>query len=88
MSARPHSADQLQSAVGAFAVTPSDSVDLAQVTRAIFVRGSATLVDMKVTMVDGSIVTLLGLATGVAHPLQVRRVWATSTTATGIVGLV
>lgn len=88
MTARPHSVGNLQSAVGAFAITPNDGVDLAQTARAIFVQGSATLVDLKVTMLDGTTVTLLGLASGVMHPIQVRRVWATGTTATNIIGLV
>lgn len=88
MSTRPHSVDNLQSAVGGFAITPDDDNDLAQITRAIFVQGDADLVDLKVTMVDGSVVTFLGLASGVAHPLQVRRVWENGTSAEGIVGLV
>lgn len=88
MTARPHAIDQLQSAVGAFAITPADGTDLAQVTRAIFFQGDTDLLDLKVTMVDGSVVTFLGLASGVVHPLQVRRVWATGTSAANIIGLV
>ena len=82
------SVGNLQSAVGAFAITPNDSADLAQTTRGIFLQGDTDLVDLRVTMVDGSPATFLGLATGVIHPLQVRRVFAANTTATGIIGLV
>jgi hypothetical protein len=88
MTARPHSADQLQSAVGAFDITPDDDEDLAEVTRAIFLGGDAELKDLKVDLVDGSTVIFFGIATGVVHPLQVRRVHDTNTTAENIVGLV
>ena len=86
-NARPHSANDLQSADGAFAITPDDGADLPFVTRAIFIKGNASLVDLAVVMVDGSEVTFAGLATGIAHPFQVKRVLATGTTATGIIGL-
>jgi hypothetical protein len=43
--------------------------------------------DVKVTFYDGTTVTLPALVAGVIHPVCVRRVWSTSTTATGIVGV-
>lgn len=62
-------------------VTPSDSVDLALgVTRAIMVGGDG---DVSVVYANGMTDTIFLLA-GVVHPVQVARVNATGTTATGI----
>jgi hypothetical protein len=69
----------------AAAVTPSDSTDLPSVTRGLYV---GVIGDVNVIFAadkDASTVVLTGLAAGVWHPIQVRRVLATSTTATGIV---
>ncbi|MBV7407493.1 hypothetical protein [Maritimibacter sp. DP1N21-5] len=67
----------------AFDIVPSDTEDLDRVPRAINVATSGRL---RVTMGDGSIVTLTVVA-GMAFPLRPVRVWATGTTATQIVGL-
>jgi hypothetical protein len=67
---------------GAFAVTPNDSTDLAEVTLSLYVSVSGAL---KATLYDGSVVTYANLTAG-RHPLRVKRVWATGTAATGIVG--
>lgn len=67
---------------GAFAITPNDATDLAEPTLSLYIGTAGTL---KVTMLDGSVVTYPALAAG-RHPLRVSRVWATGTTATGIVG--
>lgn len=67
---------------GAFAITTSDSTDLAEVTLNLYVSVAGAV---KLTMFDGSVVTYANLAAG-RHPLRVKRVWATGTTATGIVG--
>ncbi len=64
---------------GAVAVTPADT-DLAEITLALFVNVAGSL---KVTMMDGSIVTYANITAG-RHMLRVKRVWA-ATTATGIV---
>ena len=66
-----------------FAVTPSDTNDLLVLTRGLYVGVSG---DVKVTCMAGNVTTLVGLAAGVFHPIRVRRVWATGTTATNIVG--
>lgn len=68
----------------AFAIAPNDGVDLAQITRGIFVAGTG---DIKVTLAGGSTVTLANVAPGV-WPFQVKRVFATGTTASGLLGLV
>lgn len=71
-------------AVGGFAITTSDSTDLPARTRGLIVTAAG---DVKVTFYDGTTVTLPALVAGVIHPVCVRRVWSTSTTATGIVGV-
>lgn len=66
----------------AFAITPNDATDLAQQATGLWV---GVLGDIVVIMAsDGSSVTLKG-AQG-AIPIIVRRVLATGTTATDIVG--
>lgn len=66
---------------GAAAVTPNDSADLSEVTLNLYVGTGGTL---KVTMQDGTTPTYAAIAAG-RHPLRVKRVWATGTSATGIV---
>ena len=66
------------------AVSPSDSVDLTDNTRGLYVGVSG---DVKVNLELGATITLVGLAAGVIHPIKVRRVWATGTDATSIVAL-
>lgn len=68
----------------AVAVIPSDSIDLTDPTRAVYIGGAG---DLDVTMVSGQRVTFQSVMGGVAYPLRVARVWAAGTTATGIVGL-
>lgn len=65
------------------AVTPDDGQDLPQVSRGLNV---ATAGQVQVTTLSGTTGTLT-LAAGIAFPVRVRRVWATGTTATGIVAL-
>jgi hypothetical protein len=68
-------------AINAAAVTPSDTVDLSAVTRAIYV---GTAGDLKVTMLGGQTVTFTAAPAG-WHPICATRVFATDTTAEGIV---
>jgi len=64
------------------AAPPSDSVDLqGGVTRAIYVGVSG---DVVVTYANGTSGTIVGLAAGIFHPIQVARIKSTSTTATSI----
>ena len=72
-------------AIRAAAVTPSDSTDLTFVTRALYVGGAGTVVvDMAET---GTTISFVGVPAGTFLPLRVKRVRATSTTATSIVAL-
>lgn len=66
---------------GAAAVTPNDATDLLETTLSLYIGTAGTL---KVTMVDGSVVTYAAITAG-RHPLRVKRVWATGTSATNIV---
>ena len=74
----------LQSAEDAFSITPDDGNDVAIETRGLVAQVAG---NVKVTMKTGATVTL-GIAAGVVIPVRVTRVWATGTTATGLVGLV
>ncbi len=67
----------------AFPITPSDTVDLTQSTRALNVAVSGAL---RVLTVGGTTATVF-VAAGVAFPIRAKRVLATGTDAQGIVGL-
>ena len=71
-------------ATDGFAVTPNDATELASVTRAVYVGGGGTLA---VTLASGAELTFSGLAGGTLLPLRLRRVKATGTSATAIIGL-
>lgn len=68
----------------AFAVTPSDTVDLAIATRAIYVGAAG---DIKVDMVGAGTVTFSAVPTGSVLPARVKRIYATGTTATTLIGV-
>lgn len=70
-------------ASNAAALTPSDSTDLANVTRAVYVGTGG---DLKVTMRGGQTVTYKNLPQGITKPIRVARVWATGTTAADLMG--
>ena len=71
-------------AVHAALVTPNDTTDLTTVSRYVAISAVGTL---KVTTMGGDTVTIPSgaLAAGQMFPLRVSRVWASGTTATGIV---
>ncbi len=69
----------------AAAVTPSDDTDLASPTRGVYVGVTGNVVVIFAGDADAATTTLVGLAAGVWHPMQVRRILSTSTTATDIV---
>lgn len=72
-------------AVRCFAVTPADGVDLGELVRGLYVGGGGA-----VAIVDGEggSVVFEGVPSGTVLPVRARRVLATDTTATAIVGLV
>ena len=73
----------------AVAVTPNDTTDLAEVTRALNVHkgtgGSTT--DIAVIMAGDSSSITLTFAVGTTIPIRVRRVLSTGTDATRVVAL-
>lgn len=88
MAPRPGEAtSDMTSIKNAAAFTPSgDVTDLtAGPTRALYVGVTGNVAVIFVGDKDADAVTLVGLAAGVWHPIQVRRILATGTTATGIV---
>ena len=68
---------------GAAAVTPSDSVNLSYPS-VVYVGNSG---NVQVTTAQGDTVVFSGVQGGSVIPVQVIRVWATNTTATGIVAI-
>ncbi len=64
---------------GSVAITPSDSTTIAA-TRGVLVDAEGAI---KVTFVDG-LVDTVNLTAGAWHPMQVKVIWSTGTTATGI----
>lgn len=67
------------------AITPSDSTDLMMSpTTGLYVGVTG---DVKVTLYSGAVITLTSLASGIIHPIAVRRVWATGTSATNILAV-
>ncbi len=68
----------------AVAIVPSNTQDLAVVTRALFVGQAG---DLAVLMIGGESVTLANVPAGTLLPLRVARVLATGTTATALIGL-
>ncbi|GGE26538.1 hypothetical protein SAMN05421774_11264 [Gemmobacter megaterium] len=71
-------------ASAALAITPSDGSDLLMVPRALYCTGAGTV---QVTMRAGGDPVILPMLVGTPLPVRVTRVWATGTTATGIVGV-
>jgi hypothetical protein len=72
-------------AAHAFAVTPNDSTDLSETTRALYV---GTAGSVAAVMASGASVTFGSIASGMVLPVRVTRVLATGTTASAILGLV
>ena len=60
-------------------VTPSDTVDCKPGLLYVGVSG-----DVKVDTLDGDTVVLKNMVQGIVHPIYVKRVYSTSTTATNI----
>lgn len=65
-------------------VTPTDGVDLARDSRALYVGGAG---NVAIVTIDGDAVTLSGVTAGSMLSIMVRQVSATGTTATNIVSL-
>lgn len=75
---------QIGPARNAVAVTPSDSTDLPNVSRAIIVGGSG---NVSVNMSGSGSAVVIAMNAGSIYPIAASRVLLTGTTATGIVAL-
>lgn len=71
-------------ATNGFAITPSDSVDLAKIPKAISATTDGIIRCTLLNMTDGTFVDVPSY--GYA-PIRYKRVWAAGTTAVGLVGL-
>jgi len=65
----------------AFAPTPSDTVEEAVVSRAIYVGTGG---DLKVVMWGSGTVTFVGVPSGTVLPIRVKQVYSTGTTASDL----
>ena len=83
----PQTTSVTKYAVDAFLITPSDSTDLSEVTRAI---SFGTVGTLRIITQDGTTLTIPSgaLAAGIMHPIGAQRVLSTGTTAANIVGWV
>ena len=70
-------------ASGVFAVTPHDTNELANYTRAIRVSVGG---NVKITGVD-DVATVCAFLSGETRAIRAKRIWSTGTTATGIEGM-
>ena len=77
----PGVADRTESARNGTVISPDDNNDLAHVTRGVWV---GTAGDLKVMMVDDTVAIVIPNASGMMS-IAVKRIYATLTTATGIV---
>ncbi len=68
-----------------FAVTPNDTADLPQVTRALYI---GTTGNLTIVAASGAQARFTGVPGGTVLPVRVARVLATGTDAGGLVGLV
>lgn len=65
-------------------ILPDDGASLGFATRALFIGGTG---DARVRMIGGAVVTFTNLPAGSLIPLRVVQVFATGTSATGLIGL-
>lgn len=69
----------------AYAVTQSDTLaDPSGPFAALFTGAGGTI---KLTTINGQTVTLASVAAGIVMPIATQRVWSSTTTATGVIGL-
>lgn len=67
-----------------FAITPHDSTELSEVTRAIFIGGAG---NVSVVLASGATLTFSNLPGGSVLPIRAKQVKSTGTTATALLGL-
>lgn len=70
--------------IDATPIVPNDNQDLTTISRALYV-GSAG--DVRVQLVNGSEAVFQSMTPGAFYPLRIRRVFATGTTAGGLISV-
>ena len=65
-------------------IFPDDIAKLNYATRAVYVGVAG---NVRAKMISGDIVTLTNVGAGIVYPIRVDQVFATGTTASGLVGL-
>ena len=73
-------------ALSAASVTPSDVADLPNYSRMLYIADGGTGQNVKVTTINGSVVTFKNVPTGILM-VQAQKVWSAGTTATEILAL-
>ena len=68
-------------------ITPNDSEDIEYISNGIYVGETGDLAVTLEKMDDGQSITFKDLAAGVIHPMRVKRVWDTNTTADDIIAV-
>jgi hypothetical protein len=76
--------DEAAPAYGAAALTLHDTDELTNYSRWLYVGGTGNL---KVTTIDGSVVTFSSIPAGTLLPIRVKLAWSTGSTATNVVAL-
>ena len=77
----------VQGATRSAPLTPANGADLAEITRGLYVT-VAGIVRVHLADDDGSTAGRdIPVAAGVCHPLQVKKLFQTGTTATGIIAV-
>lgn len=67
-----------------FLITPSDTAELAYITRAVRAGGAG---DLAAQREDGTVVTIPSMLAGETIAIRAHRIYSTNTTATSILGL-
>jgi hypothetical protein len=84
MMPAPFSTTPDSCAVNCIAITPADA-DLVAPVRALYIGGAGSV---RISDTGNGAVTFANVPAGVILPVMARRVWATGTSATNIVGLI
>ena len=84
MAARAGEATQNYDASISSAVAPTLDQTIQRITRGVYVGASGNLTVQFAGDADAATVTLVGLAAGVWHPMQIQKIISAGTTATGI----
>lgn len=68
----------------AFAIAPSNTADLPNVIRQLYVGVGG---NVRIDTLQGETVDFIGVLAGTLYDIQAKKVWSTGTTATNMVGI-